>query len=336
MTKQSSSCVSARRRTLLGLAVVAMTSAAALPAQAAQADWPARPISLVVPFPPGSSPDIVARTLAEPLGKALGQTIIIDNKPGAGGNIGTRAVAKAGADGYTLLYTINGPLVTAPRLYQKTLGYDPIRDLAPISLVATSPNVLVVNNDLGANTLADFLALAKADPKRLNYGSVGPGSASHLAMEMLKSDADVDLLHVPYAGFPQVITAIIAGDVHSAFMVPAIAMPQVAQGKAKALAISSTEPNPLLAGIPTVAATTPGFEAISWHGLLAPAGTPQPIIDRINAEMDTIIRSERVKQLLDSQYFTGVGGKPDALARQISDETARWTQVIDRLNLSLD
>ncbi|MBU4613011.1 tripartite tricarboxylate transporter substrate binding protein [Achromobacter sp. GG226] len=326
---------SAVRRTLLSLAALAVTASVALPVQAAAA-WPSRPISMVVPFPPGSSPDIVARTVAEPLSKALGQSIIIDNRPGAGGNIGTRAVAQAQPDGYTLLFTINGPLVTAPRLYQKTLGYDPMKDLAPVSLIATSPNVLVVNNDLGVNDMAGFLALAKSDPKRLNYGSVGPGSASHLAMEMLKSDAKVDLLHVPYAGFPQVITAIIAGDVHAAFMVPAIAMPQVNQGKAKALAVSSREASPLLPGVPTVAATTAGFEAISWQAVLVPAGTPPEIVERLNTELDTIIRSERIKTLLDSQYFTGVGGKPDVLAKQITDETARWTAVIDQLKLSLD
>lgn len=327
---------SAARRALLGLAALAAT-ALTVPAHAADAGtWPSRPLSLVVPFPPGSSPDIVARTVAEPLSKALGQSIIIDNKPGAGGNIGTRAVAHAQPDGHTLLFTINGPLVTAPRLYQKTLGYDPVKDLAPISLVATSPNVLVVNKDLGVTDMAGFLALAKSDPTRLNYGSVGPGSASHLAMEMLKSDADVSLLHVPYAGFPQVITAIIAGDVHAAFMVPAIAMPQVNQGKATALAVSSRESTPLLPGVPPVAATTPGFEAISWQAILAPAGTPPAIIERLNTELDTIIRSDRVRQLLDSQYFTGVGGKPDVLARQITDETARWTAVIDQLKLSLD
>lgn len=324
------------RRSLLG-ATAALAVLAHAPALHAQTDWPTKPIDLIVPFPPGSSPDIIARTIAEPLAERLGQSIVIQNRAGAGGNIGTRAGAQAKPDGYTMLFTINGPLVTAPRLYQKTLGYDPVKDLAPVSLVATSPNVLVVNPNLGINSVQDLVAHARKEPQRYNYGSVGAGSASHLAMEMLKGEAGIELLHVPYSGFPQVITAIVAGDVHSSFMVPAIAMPQVREGKAKAIAISSLEPNPLLPGIPTATNEgLPGFEAISWQAILVPAGTPEPIITKLNQELDTIIRSERVRKLLDAQYFTAVGGPPSALAKQIETETARWTAVIDRLGLSLD
>src|SRR5690606_13435876 len=263
--------------------------------------------------------------------------IVIDNKPGAGGNIGTRNVAHAKPDGNTILFTINGPLVTAPRLYQKTLGYDPLKDLVPVSLVATSPNVLVVDPSLGVNTLKEFVERARQEPERFNYGSVGPGSASHLAMEMFKSEAGIQLLHVPYSGFPQVITAIMAGDVHSGFMVPAIAMPQVEAGKAKALAISSAEPSPMLANVDTVANQgMPGFEAISWQAILVPAGTPEAIVQRLNQEIDVALKDEKVRQLLDKAYFSPVGGSPDVLAKQIQDETARWTGVIDSLNLSLD
>lgn len=324
------------RRALLGAAATLAVLAHA-PAVYAQADWPTRPIDLIVPFPPGSSPDIIARTIAEPLAERLGQSIVIQNRAGAGGNIGTRAAAQARPDGYTVLFTINGPLVTAPRLYQKTLGYDPVKDLAPVSLVATSPNVLVVNPNLGINSVQELIAHARKEPQRYNYGSVGPGSASHLAMEMLKGEAGIELLHVPYSGFPQVITAIVAGDVHSAFMVPAIAMPQVREGKAKALAISSLQANPLLPGIPAVTDEgLPGFEAISWQAILVPTGTPEPIVKKLNQELDTIIRSDRVRELLDAQYFTAVGGAPQVLSQQIESETARWTAVIDRLKLSLD
>ncbi|GAA5234329.1 tripartite tricarboxylate transporter substrate binding protein [Verticiella sediminum] len=332
-----SNTVSRPRRALLSLALAAAVLAPASHAYAAgAAAWPSRPISLVVPFPPGSSPDIVARTIAEPLAQALGQPVVIDNRAGAGGNIGTRVVAKAAPDGYTVLFTINGPLVTAPRLYQTTLGYDPKTDLAPVSLIATSPNVLVVNDALGVDDLAGFVAKAKAEQGKLNYGSVGAGSAAHLAMEMFKADTGIDLLHVPYPGFPQVLTAIMAGDVHAGFMVPAIAMPQVSQGKVKALGITSTSANPLLPGLPPVADSVTDFEAISWQAVLVPAGTPAPIVERLNRELDTIVQSERVQKLLETQYFTPVGGGPAVLARQIDDETARWTQVIDALKLSLD
>lgn len=325
-----------RRRLLAAAMATGLTFGVAPLVQADS--WPSQPLSMVVPFPPGSSPDLIARTLAEPLAASLGQSIIIENRPGAGGNIGTRQVAQAKPDGNTLLFTINGPLVTAPRLYQNTLGYDPVTDLKPVSLVATSPNVLVVNNDLPANTLGEFIELVKSQPGTYNYGSVGPGSASHLAMEMFRdAGGDLDLLHVPYSGFPQVISAIIAGDVHSGFMVPAIAMPQVESGKARALAISSLEPSAVLPGIEPVATQgLPDFEAISWQAILVPAGTPDPIVQRLNQEIDAALKDEKVRQLLERAYFTPVGGSPEVLAKQIQDETGRWTTVIDALNLSLD
>jgi tripartite-type tricarboxylate transporter receptor subunit TctC len=319
------------RRLALALAAVSL-----LPA-AAHAEWPERAIHMVVPFPPGSSPDLLARTIAEPLAEALGQPVVIDNKPGAGGNIGTRMVAKSAPDGYTLVYTINGPLVTAPTLYKKTLGYDPLKDLAPITLVATSPNVLTVPGDLPVASVADFVKLARERNGALNYGSVGPGSSAHLAMEMFKNDAKIDLAHIPYSGFPQVISAIIAGDVQAGFMVPAIAMPQVRSGKAKALAITSLEPSESLAGIPTMDKQGyPGFEAISWNAILAPAGTPAPIIERLNRELAAIIGSEAVGQQLAKQYFTAAPSTPQGLTDRVKKDTARWNEVIERLGLSLD
>jgi len=313
-----------------------LLTAALLPA-AALADWPERPIHMVVPFPPGSSPDLLARTISEPLSQALGQPIVIDNKPGAGGNIGTRMVAKGTPDGYTLVYTINGPLVTAPELYKKTLGYDPLKDLQPITLVATSPNVLTVPGTLDVNSVEDFVKLARERKGALNYGSVGPGSSAHLAMEMFKSEANIDLAHIPYSGFPQVISAIIAGDVQAGFMVPAIAMPQVKSGKVKALAITSLEPNESLAGIPTMDKQGyPGFEAISWNAILAPAGTPAPIVERLNKELATVINSETVRKQLAQQYFTPAPSSPAELAERIQKDQTRWNAVIKRLGLSLD
>ncbi|CAM4289236.1 ABC transporter substrate-binding protein [Bordetella tumbae] len=310
--------------------------AAVLPTSA-MAAWPERPIHMVVPFPPGSSPDLLARTISEPLSQALGQPIVIDNKPGAGGNIGTRMVAKAAPDGYTLVYTINGPMVTAPELYKKTLGYDPLKDLQPITLVATSPNVLTVPGTLPVENVADFVKLARERKGALNYGSVGPGSSAHLAMEMFKSEADIDLVQIPYSGFPQVISAIIAGDVQAGFMVPAIAMPQVQSGKVKALAITSLQPSESLAGIPTMDKQGyPGFEAISWNAIFAPAGTPAPIVERLNKELAQIINSDAVRKQLAQQYFTPAPSSPAELTDRIQKDQARWNAVIKRLGLSLD
>jgi len=303
----------------------------------AQAAWPEKPVHLVVPFPPGSSPDTLARAIAEPLSQSLGQPVVVENRPGAGGNIGTRVVAQAQPDGYTVLYTINGPLVTAPTLYKQTLGYDPQKDLAPVTLVATSPNVLTISASAAEQDVASLVARARQHAGELNYGSVGPGSSAHLGMEMFKQAAGVDLLHVPYAGFPQVITAIIMGDVHAGFMVPAIAMPQVAAGKARALAITSLTPSPLLPGIPTMAELGyPDFESISWNAILVPAGTPQPIIDRLNQELSRIIRSDKLRALFDAQYFTAAPSSPQALADFMAREKTRWDAVIGRLGLSLD
>lgn len=317
-------------RTLAGamLALAAGTAAAA---------WPDRAIQLVVPFPAGSSPDMLARALADPLSKELGQPVVVDNKPGAGGNIGTRHVAKAKPDGYTILLTINGPMVTAPALYKTSLGYEPSTDLAPITMVGVSPNVLVVPATSSVNNLQEFIAQAKARPGELNYGSVGPGSSAHLAMAMLESAADISLLQVPYAGFPQVITAIIAGDIHAGFMVPGIAMPHVTSGKVRALGITSLEPSSLLPGIePLAKQGFPNFEAISWDAIFAPAGTPDDIIRTLNEKLVKILAQEDVQQKMATLYFTPAPSSPEELQETVRAERQRLEALIERLQLSLD
>jgi tripartite-type tricarboxylate transporter receptor subunit TctC len=314
-----------RRRPVLSLAALALLPAAAARAQAA---WPARAIRLVVPFPAGSSPDLIARMLAEPLALRLGQPVVIENKPGAGGNLGTGLVAKAEPDGHTLLFTIQGPLVTAP-LLSKSLGYDPLRELAPVTLVATSPNVLVVDPRLGAASVADLVRLARERPGKFNYGSVGNGSAAHLAMESFKARAGVDLVHVPYQGFAQIVTAMLAGDVQAAFMVPGPAMGQVRAGKLRALAVSTLGRVAALPELPTMAEQGyPGFEAVSWQAVLAPAGTPAPVISRLSTELVEIIKREDTRTRMRGQYFSAAGTAPEALAGLMRSERQAWGRVI--------
>lgn len=314
------------QRRLLLRSAAASTVALALPALA-QA-WPSRPIKLVVPFPPGSSPDLIGRLIAEPLAAVLGQPVVIDNKPGAGGNVGTGLVAKAEPDGHTLLFTIQGPLVTAP-LLSKALPYDPAKELAPVSLVATSPNLLVVDPKLGAETLADFVRIAKEKQGALNYGSVGNGSAAHLAMELFKTRAGVDLVHVPYQGFPQVVNAILAGQVQAGFMVPGIAMGQVRAGKLRGLGVTTLGRAAALPEFPTLAEQGfAGFEAISWQAVLAPAKTPAPIVERLAREIVHIVKSDEVRTKMLAQYFSAAGTAPAALATLMASERERWAKVI--------
>ncbi len=295
--------------------------------------WPQRPIHLVVPFPGGSSPDLIARLLAEGLAQSLGQPIVIENKVGAGGNIGTGVVAKAPADGYTLLFTIQGPLITAPML-TRALPYDPVRELRPISLVASSPNVLVVPSSLGVETVAQFVALVKRQAGGLNYGSIGNGSAAHLAMASLIERGGLSMVHVPYAGFPQVVQALLTQEVQAGVMVPAIAMPQVRAGKLRALAVTSAGRVAGLPTLPTLAESGfPGFEATSWQALLAPAGTPSVIVDRLAAETIRIVKGDAFRRALLPMFFTAAGTSPEGLTTLMRDERQRWGQLIRQLKL---
>ena len=304
----------------------------------AHAAWPQdKPIHLVVPFPPGSSPDLLARTIAEPLSKALAQTVIVENKVGAGGNIGTRAVAKANADGYTLLYTINGPLVTAPKLYSANLGYEPSKDLTPIMLVATSPNILVVSKKLSVTNLGDLIKLARQQHGQLNYGSVGNGSASHLAMEMLMQATGVELKNISYPGFNQITLAMLAGDIQAAFLVPSGVMNQINEGKLNALAISSHARSDVLPALEPIAQMGyPTVEMTSWNALLAPAGTPSDIIERVNHHLVDILGQEDIRNKFKSQYFSVVASTPEQLKQKIREERIKSEAMIEQLHLLPD
>jgi tripartite-type tricarboxylate transporter receptor subunit TctC len=323
---------------MLARAVLAAI-ALALPALSACAqgdDGSARTLHMIVPFPPGSSPDIIARILTEKLAPALKHAVIVENRPGAGGNVGTAVVARAVPDGYTVGLSIQGPLAVNKVLFKK-MEYDPFVDLAPVTLVATSANLLVVDPRLGVNSVKDLVALAKQQPGKLNYGSVGNGSASHLTMEMFKEAAGVDLVHVPYPGSPQANAAIVAGDVAAAFVVPATAMPLVQSGRLKALAVSTERRSAALPMYPSVAESGfPDVVSVAWNAVVAPAGTPQPTIDRLSRELRAIIHSDEVREKLLRLYFEPAGSTPDALAAFMAAELERWRRIIEKTGASAD
>lgn len=316
--------------------LIALSMALASSVGVAAETWPAKAIRIIVPFPPGSSPDLIARMLTDKLAQALGQPVIVENKPGAGGNLGTGLVARAEPDGYTLGLSIPGPLAVNTVLYKK-MEYDPFTELAPITLVAVSPNVLIVNPSLGVNSVKEFIDYAKARPGKLNYGSVGNGSASHLTMELLKMQAGVDIVHVPYPGSPQVNTAILANQIQAGFVVPGTAMPLVQSGRIKALAVTSSAKSPVLPDLPTVAeAGFPGFESGAWLGMVAPAKTPMPIIDRLSHELVAIIHSQDVREKMLRIYFQAVGTAPEGLSNLMRSERDRWAKVIKQTGASAD
>lgn len=320
--------VTGTARALRDLLRAGLLAAALAGGAAAQEQWPSRPVRMIVPFPPGSSPDLVARLLNDRLGAALGQPVVVENRPGAGGMVGTGAVAKATPDGYTIGLSIPGPLAVNTVLLQK-MEYDPFRELAPVTIVAASPNVLVVDSKLGVSDVQAFVALAKAQPGKLNYGSVGNGSASHLTMELLKQLTGIDVVHVPYPGSPQVTTAILNGQIAGGFIVPATAMPLVQAGRLKALGATTTTRSVVLPDLPTIAEQGfPGFQSTAWIGAVAPARTPGPIVRRLSEELVKIIRSDDVRGRLIAIYFQPVGTAPEALRLLMREEADRWGKVI--------
>ena len=303
------------------------------------AQWPQKPLRIVVAAPAGSSVDIVARLIAEPLRARLGQAIIIDNRPAAGGTLAAAEVAKSTADGYTLYLGFNGPLANAPALYSK-LPYDPLRDFIPIILTGSQPNLLAVAANVPANSLRELIALAKSQPGKLTYASVGNGSVSHLSMELLKRQAGVDLLHVPFNGGPPAVLAVAAGEVQVIFAAPSNLLSQVKSGKMKALAVTSLKRFAPIANIPTVAESgVPGlaqFEAIAWNGLLAPAATPKEIVIRLNREIGEVLASPALKRKLFDAGIDAGGGTPEAFAQLIKAEARKWGEVIKATGASVD
>ena len=288
--------------------------------------YPSRPVRVVVPYPAGTTPDIIGRTLAERLQKALAQPFVVENRSGAGGNIGTEAVVKAPADGYTLLVGGNGPVAINRHLY-KGLSYDPERDLAPISLLASAPQLLVAKNDF--QDYGSFIQHARQNPGRLSYASVGGGSASHLTMELLKSNARIDLVHVPYRGFPPAVTDLLSGNIDAMFAIIPAVLPQVRAGKMKALAVTALQRSAMSPDVPSVAELgLPALESLAWNGLLAPAGTPPEILGRLSAETVKGMRHPEAQEALGRLGFEVVASTPDEFARWIRAESEKWARVI--------
>ncbi len=317
---------------------IAVLVAALLVPLAAAAEWqPAKPIHIVVPFAPGGQPDVVARALAAPLSQALGQPVIVDNRPGAGGNIAAEAVARSAPDGCTLLMGTNGPLAVSPALY-KDLTYDPLKDLAPVTLVGTSPNLIAVNPSTGITTLKGLVDKAKAEPGKLNFASVGKGSISQLSMELLNSVAGIATVHIPYNGGAPAVTALIAGDVQLLSLNPTALIPQVAAGKARVVAQTSARRSPLIPDVPTVAESGyPGFEADVWMAVMAPAKTPADAIARLNMELVKIIRSAELRESLwKAQWIDPAGTAPGEVTSLLQRESAKWARVVKSANIAVE
>jgi tripartite-type tricarboxylate transporter receptor subunit TctC len=319
------------------LLLISATAAASLAPVATRAEsWPDRPLKFVVAAPAGSSIDVLARVIGDRLKDRLGQPIVVDNRPAAGGTAATDIVAKSAPDGYTMLMSFNGPLAFGPHLYSR-LPYDPQKDLAPVVITSSQPNVLAVTAALPVNSVKELVAYAKANPGKLNYASVGNGSSSHLTMELLKATASIDIVHVPFNGSPPAVTATVQGETQMMFAVMQPLQAQIQAGRLRAVAVTTATRFPLLPALPTIAeAGFPGFEALAWNGVLVPAATPKPIVQRLNGEINAILADRGVKSTLNAQGFELIGGTPEAFAQLIKSESEKWAPVIKKTGAKID
>jgi tripartite-type tricarboxylate transporter receptor subunit TctC len=323
-----------KRRDLLALSAAAAALHVATGARA-QA-WPAHPLRMILTAPPGSSIDVLGRIVADRLKERLGQPVVPDNRAQAGGTLGTDLIAKADKDGYTFGLSFTGPLATAPYLYSK-LPYDPARDLAPIVLVGTAPNILAVPSSLPVDSFKAFIDYARARPGQLNYASVGNGSASHLAMELLKAEAGLFVVHIPYNGAPPAVQATAAGDVQAIMSNPTSLLPLITGRRLKPLAVTGRVRWSAMKDLPTIAESGfPGFEAVAWNGFVAPAGTSREVIERLNREINAILSDPDVRQRIEGAGWEVAGGTPQQFADFMSAERVRWKPVIVRSGARLD
>jgi tripartite-type tricarboxylate transporter receptor subunit TctC len=304
----------------------------------AHAAYPERPVTMVVPFAAGGTTDILARIVGEELSKRLGQQIVIDNRPGAGGNTGTAVVAKAAPDGYTLVMGTIGTHAINSSIY-KRMPYDPVRDFAPVTIVATVPNVLVAHPSAPFRTVTELIAYAKANPGKLNFASSGAGSSIHLSGEMFKAMTETDIVHITYKGSGPAVIDMISGQVPTMIMFDNLpsSLPQIKAGKLMALGVTSATRTPILPEVPTIAeAALPGYEATPWFGVLAPAGTPKEIIDKLNSEIVAILGMPSVKERLLEQGAEPVGDAPEHFVEVIEADLTKWAALIEKAGISID
>ena len=325
---------------LASLCVACVGVASVAATFSAHADtWPSKPIRWVVVAPAGSSLDVIARAMQDKLRDNLGQSIVIYNKPQAGGTLGTNEVAKSSPDGYTWVMSYNGPLSFGPYLYPK-LPYQPLRDLQPVITTTSQPNAIAANVQLPANNMRELVALLKSAPGKYNFASVGNGSSSHLTMEYIKAVTQSYATHIPFNGSPPAVMATISGDTQILASVPTVIAPQVQQGRLKYLAVTSAHRYSLLPNVPTVAESglpeLKGFEALAWNGVLVAAGTPRPIVERINSAMNAALNDPAVKERLKSAGLEPIGGSPEEFGRLIADEANNWAPIIKRSGARID
>ena len=314
------------KNTLCGIAAL-LASALAPPPASAQA-YPDKPIRVIVPVPAGGTPDVVARMVTPGLSALLGQQLVVDNRGGAGGLIGAETAAKAVPDGYTLFFSSPGSLTILPHL-QKHVNYDTLRDFAPVSLVAIGPFLLITHPSVPAKTVKELLALAKAEPGKLNYASAGNGAANHLAMELFKSMAPVNITHVPYKGAPQAVTDLIGGSVNLMFNSIPPAIQHIKSGRLRLLGVSTAKRSPQLPDVPTVSeAGVAGYESITWFGLLVPAKTPPPIIARLHRDLVKVVLAPDLRAQFEVQGYDAVGGSPAQFSAFIRAESEKYAKVV--------
>ena len=323
-----------QRTTLVKALSYSVMVALAIPALGYAQNYPTRSVRIIVPFPPGGGTDIVARAVAQKLTDALGQTFLVDNRAGAGGTIGSEAAAKAVPDGYTLSIAASSTHGAAPSLYPK-LGYDPVKDFAPVTLVATTPFVLVVHPTLPVKSVPDFIALAKAHPGKLNYASAGTGSSNHLTVEMFDLMANIKTTHVPYKGTGPALVDLMGGQIDFVINDLSSLITYINTGKLKAIAVASSKRNAGV-NVPTIAETVPGYEAEAWYGLLAPAKTPPAIVSKLYDEVIKALRTTDLRERLKATALDTVGDTPQEFLTYMQRDIAKWTKVVKAAGVKLD
>ena len=297
--------------------------------------YPVKPIRLVLPYPPGGGTDVIARPLAQKLTEQLGQQVIVDNRGGAGGNIGMEFVAKSPADGYTLLFALTAQYAVNPSLYPK-LPYDPVRDYAPISLLANAPYLLVVHPALPAKSVAELVALVKARPGQLSYSSSGNGSGAHLAGEMLRSLAHVEIVHVPYKGAGPAMPDLIAGQVQLSFITYTAAGPHIKTGRLRALGVTTAKRSPTLPDLPAIGETVAGYDSAVWYGFAAPAGTPPEIVSKLNTEVLRVLAAPDFRSRITLEAVSPIGSTPEEFGSFMKSEIVRWAKVVKDSGAKVD